>query len=109
MKSKTTAILLCWFFGAFGGHCFYLDKTSQGVIRLIFSFTLIPAIIAVFDFFILIMMSESEFNKKYNPTYSMPDNNQQKFNADEISKLYELKEKGIISEEEFEAKKKAML
>lgn len=109
MKSKTAAILLCWFFGAFGGHCFYLDKTSQGVIRLIFSFTLIPAIIAVFDFFILIMMSESEFNQKYNNMPYTPEGQQQKFNAEEIAKLYELKEKGIISAEEFELKKKAML
>ena len=34
MKSKTTAILLCFFLGCFGAHRFYLGKIGTGVAQL---------------------------------------------------------------------------
>jgi TM2 domain-containing membrane protein YozV len=33
-KSMVLAYILWFFFGTFGGHCFYLGKTGQGIIRL---------------------------------------------------------------------------
>jgi len=71
-------------------------------------------------------MSDDAFNKKYNLNYYLVNNQQTPNNvntmtinmgtpqsvsscSEEIQRLYELKEKGIITQEEFEAKKKALL
>lgn len=66
MKSKGTAILLCFFLGGFGAHKFYLGQTGAGVVYLLFCWTFIPAIIAFIEMIILICMSEQDFNAKYN-------------------------------------------
>ena len=72
-------------------------------------------------------MSDEKFNRKYNAVEeiavsAMPNNNVNTVainmggpmtttatSSDEIVKLYELKEKGIITQEEFELKKKTIL
>ena len=66
MKNKTSAILLCLFLGWIGAHKFYLGQTSAGVLYLIFSVTGIPFIISFVELIILIIMSEDEFNGRYN-------------------------------------------
>ena len=65
-KSKGTAALLAFLLGDLGIHKFYLGKGGQGVLYLLFCWTFIPWVLAIFDFFILICMSESEFDQKYN-------------------------------------------
>jgi TM2 domain-containing membrane protein YozV len=69
MKNKGTAVVLTLFFGGFGIHQFYLGKSLKGLLYLLFFWTLIPAILAVIDFFILAFMDENKFNKKYNSLY----------------------------------------
>ena len=65
-KERSIAILLAFLLGGFGAHKFYLGKTNQGVLMLLFCWTLIPAFIAFFNFFGLIFMSELWFDLKYN-------------------------------------------
>lgn len=65
-KSKGTAALLAFLLGDLGIHKFYLGKGGQGILYLLFCWTFIPWILAIFDFFILICMSENEFDQKYN-------------------------------------------
>lgn len=108
MKNKTTAAILAFFLGGIGIHRFYLGQTGLGIVYLIFCWTLIPALIAFIDFIVFLVMSESAFNLKYNPgqtstVYSHIGT------AAELEKLYDLKEKGIISEAEFQNKKSRML
>jgi TM2 domain-containing membrane protein YozV len=67
MKDKLVAALLAFFLGGFGIHKFYLGQIFKGFIYLIFCWTFIPAIIAFFEFIILLIMSEEDFNKRYNP------------------------------------------
>ncbi|MGG7439901.1 TM2 domain-containing protein [Chryseobacterium arthrosphaerae] len=67
MKSKSTAALLAFFLGGLGIHRFYLGQNIMGILYLVFCWTFIPALIAFFDFFVFISMSESRFNYKYNP------------------------------------------
>ena len=67
MKNKTTAGLLALFLGWFGVHRFYLGQTGRGILYLLFSFTVIPLIIALVDGIIFLTQSEEDFNKKYNP------------------------------------------
>jgi TM2 domain-containing membrane protein YozV/DNA-directed RNA polymerase subunit F len=66
MKDRTTAMLLCLFLGGFGVHKFYLGKKNDGIIYLVFFWTYIPAIVAVFEFFGFCFMSDREFNSKFN-------------------------------------------
>jgi TM2 domain-containing membrane protein YozV len=58
---------LVFFVGGFGGHKFYLGDNLAGVLYLMFSWTLIPSLIAFFDFLGLLMMSEPAFQAQYNP------------------------------------------
>lgn len=129
MKSKTTALLLCLFLGGFGAHKFYLGQTGLGILYLLFCWTFIPGLIAIIDLIVLLLMSEEAFNQKYNLTslimrsQATPNNNVNTVainmaapqtpaptsSSEEIKKLYELKEKGIITQEEFDLKKKTIL
>lgn len=54
------------FLGGLGIHRFYLGQNGKGILYLIFFWTFIPALIALFDFFVFIFMSEDRFNYKYN-------------------------------------------
>jgi TM2 domain-containing membrane protein YozV len=79
MKDKTTAILLCFFLGAFGAHKYYLGQTGAAIAYTLFFWTLIPGLIAFIDFIILICMNEQEFNFKYNQRYGNVNNFQVNF------------------------------
>jgi TM2 domain-containing membrane protein YozV len=66
VKDRTVAIVLAFFLGSFGGHKFYLGNNLAGVLYLLFSWTLIPLLIAFFDFLGLLLMSEQAFQAQYN-------------------------------------------
>lgn len=108
MKNRTTAIILAFLLGGFGAHKFYLGESGKGIIFLLFCWTFIPGIIAFIDFIKYLVMSDDEFNQKYNPSINYVHKNALNV-SDEIEKLHRLKEKGIITEKEFEDKKKALL
>ncbi|MBD5248897.1 MAG: TM2 domain-containing protein [Barnesiella sp.] len=64
MKSKTTAILLCFFLGGFGAHQFYLGKMGLGVLYLLTAG--LCGIGTLVNFIQLLMMSQEQFDAKYN-------------------------------------------
>jgi len=64
-KSKGTAIVLALFLGGLGIHKFYLNKSGQGILYLLFCWTLIPALIAIIDIIIYLSMDEITFNRTY--------------------------------------------
>ncbi|EFP0252346.1 NINE protein [Salmonella enterica] len=64
-KSRITAALLAFFLGGLGVHKFYLGKTGQGFLYLIFCWTFIPAIIAFIEFIIYLCDSDENFARKY--------------------------------------------
>ncbi|MGL5682478.1 MAG: TM2 domain-containing protein [Marinifilaceae bacterium] len=66
MKNKLAAILLAFFLGTFGIHKFYLGQTKAGILYLIFCWTIIPTILSLIDFVMLIIMTQQEFDAKYN-------------------------------------------
>ncbi len=98
MKNKTTAGVLAILLGGFGIHKFYLGKLS-GIFYLIFCFTFIPSIIALIEGIRFLTMSEEDFNEIYN------GGSNKKSNLDDLERLFSLKEKGAISEEEYKEKK----
>jgi TM2 domain-containing membrane protein YozV len=108
MKSKTSAILLALFLGGFGAHKFYLGKKSQGVLYLLFFWTLIPGILGIIDLITLITKSDESFNAAYNST--APFASAITINAgDQLEKLAQLKDKGILTQAEFDAQKQKLL
>ena len=52
-KDRTTGLLLALFLGGVGGHRFYLGQAGLGVAYLLFCWTLIPAIIAFVELFLI--------------------------------------------------------
>lgn len=128
MRSKSTAAVLALLLGGLGVHRFYLGQNLWGIIYLLFSWTFIPAIVAFFEFFVLLFMSEDSFNQKYNFTAMMnraaamqvaqsvvvnvpggASGGAQISVADQLAKLNELRVSGALTEEEFTAQKQKLL
>lgn len=59
------------------------------------------------DFIIFLSMDDKVFNERYNSAYNISTANINV--SDELEKLFELKEKGIITLTEFEDRKKKLL
>ncbi len=66
MKNKGTAVLLCLFLGGIGAHKFYLNKTFQGLLYLLFSWTFIPLILSIIDLLVLLATPVKIFDNRYN-------------------------------------------
>lgn len=64
-KSRVTAGLLALLLGGIGAHKFYLNRTTEGLIYLLFFWTGIPGIIALIDGIVLLSMSDTDFAYKY--------------------------------------------
>lgn len=64
-KSRITAALLALFLGGIGIHKFYLGKGVQGLIYLLFCWTFIPMLIALFEGIGYLMQSDAGFAAKY--------------------------------------------
>ncbi|MCD7710766.1 MAG: NINE protein [Porphyromonadaceae bacterium] len=105
MKKRSTAAILAFLLGGLGIHKFYLGK-KIGILYLLFCWTLVPSIIAFIEFVLYLCMDDKTFNEKYNAGIPIPNYTN---TADEIEKLYSLKEKGILTEEEFQKRKSELL
>lgn len=66
MKDKNVAAILALFFGGLGVHKFYLGRIGVGILYLVFSITFIPAFLGLIDFFVLALMENDDFNRRFN-------------------------------------------
>lgn len=121
MKSKTTAYLLWFFLGWLSAHRFYLGKTGSGILYL-FTGQLL-GVGWIIDLFILGGMVD-RYNALYgggrnvntntnmnNIVVNIPSQGQNN-NPDvhqQLQKMAELKEKGHLTEEEYNAQKSKLL
>lgn len=64
-KSKTTAALLAFFFGAFGVHRFYLGQW-WGIFYLLFFIFWIPGLIALIEMIVFLCTDQGKWDAKYN-------------------------------------------
>lgn len=64
-KSQGLAVVLALFLGGFGVHKFYLEQPIRGILYLLFSWTFIPAILALIEGLMIAFMSPSRFMAKY--------------------------------------------
>lgn len=64
-RNRLVAALLALILGGLGIHKFYLGRIAQGVIYLIFFWTIIPMIIGFIEGIIYLTMTDGEFAAKY--------------------------------------------
>ncbi len=116
MKDKTVAALIAFFAGGLGIHKFYLGQAGAGLLYLLFCWTLIPSMIAFFECIGFLMMSDQEFNARFNSGLSAAPGANFSFGRestkDKASALGELKklyESDVITAEEYEEKRRKIL
>ncbi|MFN5855387.1 MAG: NINE protein [Pseudanabaenaceae cyanobacterium] len=118
-KSRTTAALWCFFLGGFGAHKFYLNQNNVGLVYLLCTLFLfwtiispiIIGLVCLVEFIQLLIMSDNEFNEKYN---SAADNqlwsrSKPQEITDTLRDLKNLYDDGIITPEEYEEKRQKLL
>lgn len=64
-RSRSTAVLLALLLGGIGAHKFYLGRWRQGLLYLAFFWTLIPAVLSLFEGRQLLEMSDADFAVKF--------------------------------------------
>ena len=111
-KEFLPAILLCLFLGGLGVHRFYSGKIGTGILMIITLGGL--GIWVLIDFIMLCIGSFRDIDgriiKYQRAVYVMPDSDTSEVSkASELEKFSELKNKGVISEEEFNKKKEELL
>lgn len=62
---RLRVILLAFFFSSFGVHKFYLKRPRQGMLYLMFCWTLVPALIGIAESFYYLSLSNEAFESKY--------------------------------------------
>lgn len=118
MKNNIIAALLAFFLGCFGAQWYYLGNKTRGTWYLIcgtigwilFFPALIICILSIVDGIRFLCMNDDEFETTYGITpdpYTQASRNINSANA--ISQFAELRDKGYITDEEFQAKKSELL
>ncbi|SVC64538.1 uncharacterized protein METZ01_LOCUS317392 [marine metagenome] len=111
-KEFLPALILCLFIGILGIHRFYAGKVGTGILMIL---TLGGLGIWVLVDFIMICFGsfrdiDGRIIKYQRAVYAATDSNHSEVGkAEELEKFAELKEKGVISEEEFNKKKEELL
>lgn len=112
MKDRITAMFIAFFLGSFGGQYFYLGKTGKGIACLLLCWSFIPSLIGFYHTIVWLMMSDEDFNNEYNhgraprPGHAYAPGTSV---SDELDKLFRLKEKGAITEREYNERKARLL
>lgn len=66
VKTQTIAGLWCFFLGSFGAHRFYLGKTLSAVFYLLFCWTGIPGLIAIFEMLFIAFQNHDIWDRNNN-------------------------------------------
>lgn len=66
-RNRVVAGVFALLLGGLGIHKFYLGKIGQGILYLVFFWTMIPAIIGFIEGILYLVMSDTEFASKYGP------------------------------------------
>jgi TM2 domain-containing membrane protein YozV len=65
-KSRVTAAVLAILLGGLGVHKFYMGRAGLGCVYILFSWTFIPALIALIEGIIYLTMDDETFRAKYH-------------------------------------------
>jgi TM2 domain-containing membrane protein YozV len=64
-RNRLLAALLAILLGTIGAHKFYLGRNTQGVVYLLFFWTLIPTVLGIIEGVVYLSMSDASFSAKY--------------------------------------------
>ncbi len=64
-RNRIVAALFAIFLGGLGVHKFYLGQSGQGILYILFCWTLIPSIIGFVEGLIYLSSSDEGFQQKY--------------------------------------------
>lgn len=103
-----------------GVHKFYLKQPVWGVVYLLLCFTPIPRVACAVEVFWYLVQDSEEFNCRFNQgaistthllKNKIPEINPKQVNAvaDALRELEQLRQEGLISEYEFEQKRRQLL
>ena len=95
-KSKSTFMILSFLLGGIGVQKAYVSQWGYFFLSLVFSFTLIPAIIGLYDFFNTLFMSSDRFDNKFNIDFVYY--NQFSFSSENDLEFREADDKNKLSE-----------
>ena len=109
ISKRIAFALFAIFLGGIGVHKFYVKEYGWGVIYLLFCWTYIPSIIGIIEGIVTLCKTDEEFCEEYGIEDDAPTDNVKKNYLSELNSLNELKNKGVLSEEEFTAKKRLLL
>ncbi|MDF5736600.1 MULTISPECIES: NINE protein [unclassified Nostoc] len=115
-KSRSVAAVLA-FSGTLtisGLHKFYLGQPVWGVLYILLSWTPIPKVASAIEGVWYLAQDEEAFDRNFNLGKSGPRNSQRVSNqvgaiADALRELDALRQDGLISEYEFEQKRRQLL
>ena len=108
-KDFLPTLILCFFVGMLGIHRFYAGKVGTGIAMIVTLGGL--GIWVLIDFIMICIGSFRDIDGriiKYQRAVIAPSSSETGI-AEELEKFAELKEKGVISEEEFNKKKEELL
>lgn len=60
------AAIIALVLGGIGAHKFYLNQPGMGLVYLVFFWTFIPAIVAFVEGILYLLMSDADFQARYN-------------------------------------------
>lgn len=64
-KNRMTAAILALFLGGLGIHKFYLGKTFQGILYIVFCWTFIPSLVGFIEGIVYLTKTDSSFAKMF--------------------------------------------
>lgn len=108
-KNRLAAASLAILVGMFGIHKFYLGRSAAGILYLLFCWTGLPGLVGLVEGIVYLFQSDGEFDSKYNiglvsaPEKFLPDP------IETLKRLEGLRQEGLISEQEFEIKRRQLL
>lgn len=113
-KSRLIALLLVATFGAFGAHRFYVGKKGTAIAQLVLTISIIGLVVsgiwALVDFIIVLMGEFQDKDRRvlaeWEPWAKQSATIKE---SGDIAEYASLRDKGLITEEEFEAKKAEIL
>lgn len=118
-KNRTIAVLLalCGIFTPIAGlHKFYLGQTGWGLVYLLLSWTPVPRIASAIEAVWYLLQDTSDFQAGFEPrpiSLNLLDlkNNRPAIalSADSLRELEQLRQEGLVSEYEFEQKRRQWL
>lgn len=65
-RNRTSAAIFALFLGGLGVHKFYLGQAGQGIVYLLFCWTLVPSFVGFIEAIVYLSMSDAAFHARYN-------------------------------------------